>query len=71
MNGWRDKLFAYRERFRTTDRRWHFLVGSQLLFVMAVIRFRLAKEKQDQINITPSPISSSSSAGQEETKGKQ
>ncbi|KAG7348023.1 hypothetical protein IV203_016728 [Nitzschia inconspicua] len=48
MNVWKEKLLIYRERFRRVDRRWHILIGSQLLFVMAVVRFRAAQQQQRQ-----------------------
>lgn len=61
MNAWRDKLLVYRERFRHADRRWHFLVGSQLLFVVAVARFRLAEKKKEERIQSPDQANSSKS----------
>ena len=36
----RHRLFAYREQFKNLDRKWHFLIGSQLLFAITVVRMR-------------------------------
>ena len=37
----RQQLLLYREQFRRLDRKWHWLIGSQLLFGMFVIRMKL------------------------------
>ena len=37
----RQQLWLYREQFRRLDRKWHWLIGSQLLFGMFVIRMKL------------------------------
>lgn len=41
----RDKILTYRDRFRRLDRKWHLLIGTQLLFVMATVRFRTAQDR--------------------------
>jgi hypothetical protein len=49
MDSWRKKLWTYRERFRHADRRWHLLIGTQLLFVMGVARYRIAQERKKEL----------------------
>ena len=39
-----NRLFAFRERFRKLDRKWHVLIGSQLLFGLLVVRTYNSKE---------------------------
>ncbi len=34
----RDKIMASRDRFQRLDRKWHLLIGSQLLFGMFLFR---------------------------------
>lgn len=50
---WREKLLSYRERFRRLDRKWHVLIGSQILFGLVVLRVRnqkhLFQERETEI----------------------
>jgi hypothetical protein len=45
MDNLKNMIITYREKFRRLDRKWHVLIGTQLLFVVGVIRFRAAKER--------------------------
>jgi len=38
------RLFLFRERFKNMDRKWHILIGSQLVFGMFL--FRVNKQNQ-------------------------
>jgi hypothetical protein len=38
------RLFLFRERFKNMDRKWHILIGSQLIFGMFL--FRVNKQNQ-------------------------
>ena len=38
---WKQSILLYRERFKRLDRKWHLLIGSQLLFGMFVVRMKL------------------------------
>ena len=51
-----------RERFRRLDRRWHPLIGSQLVFGLMLLRMHLHKNYQQgqQQEVLPQPNSSSS-----------
>ena len=44
----RNKILQYRERFMRLERKWHILIGSQLLFGMMVVRMHLHGEHTPQ-----------------------
>jgi hypothetical protein len=48
MDNLKNMIITYREKFRRLDRKWHVLIGTQLLFVAGVIRFRAAKERNNR-----------------------
>ena len=57
---WKAQIYSYRERFRRLDRKWHALIGSQLLFGLMVLRFRNTKgdgQIQNTTTTTTPPLS--------------
>lgn len=44
----RERILAYRERFRRLDRRWHVLIGSQLIVGMYLVRSQVSQWKEQQ-----------------------
>ena len=55
----RVKLSEYRERFKRLDRKWHLLIGSQILFGLVVLRvhhhrqeLELLQQQQEQSQAT-------------------
>lgn len=47
--GLRDRVFSFRDRFRGLDRKWHVLIGAQLLFGMVIFRSNRSKQKERMI----------------------
>jgi hypothetical protein len=51
MDSLRDKILNYRDRFKRLDRKWHLLIGSQLLFVLAAFRYRRQQNRLEQLQL--------------------
>ena len=48
MNAWRNKLWYYREKFKRLDRKWHVLIGAQLIFVVGGFRYNREQKRFEQ-----------------------
>lgn len=64
MNSLRDQILAFRERFRRLDRKWHLLIGSQLLVGMLAVRMR----NQRQLTIDTQASSNLQQATSDDSK---
>ena len=47
-----NRIHSFRDRFRLLDRKWHALIGSQILFGLIALRFHNTKEYPNTISET-------------------
>jgi hypothetical protein len=64
------KLLAFRDRFRRLDRKWHVLIGSQLVFGVFLFRAYTHEpvERNNSIAAKSATISSSTAVPEEDKR---